>query len=412
MVMADRFVTREAALAGEGTKVGAANNDVRQKHGWERAVNLITPLPRRQWLRRTVTLWALRRPWLLNALGRLGLTRIRPVEDQLRRLNHLHYARWSIVHRLPRPPGAERESCRLTLLLFTSHFDFGWRNYLGSFIETTGDGLSNLWGDAPSWRSPSAGFREFENFVVDQQVEHGHVFDAFPNLACNDIKSALRVRREVDANERSEQTLRSFGGHSSAAKIKARNRALLKSLQHCLGTIEEWTYKAEHEGIDLGAAEPVKRDPEASGITALLPFRHDEVAEMQGRLDELYIGAQSPFAAVPGTHFARLAIIDRAHFERRSVRPLANAYLLLSAEIDQTVDDWLCRLERPSALHPVWALCHGYNGPHSLPWLVLQCRIRPSLEFIDYPATTVNEIAVAVSGANGEVAKLVRAAGK
>ena len=400
-------------VKSKAERMGGLSEQQRDCLGWNAAVNLITPMRCRRFTRwrRAAFMWWLQRAWMVNGARHLGLTSVQPVDESFKRLNHLHFARWSIVHRFPRPAGAQRETGRFTLLLFTSYFDFGWRNYLGIFIETTGNRLAKLWGDTPEWRYPSAGFRQFENFVVDQQVEHGHLFAAFPALAANDIHSAVRLHRDITAHHRTQDWLRSLGIEGEE-QARARDWALLRRVQNCLGSLPS------RVPIPPGAHVEVERARAQHGLTALLPFDHRRRVEMQNVLDRLPVGVEamddlpvgfpSPFAALPGTHYARLASIGNEYFERRSIPPLKNAYLLLSAEIDGSADDWLANLARVAELEAVWRICYGYTDPNSLPALVSLCRIKPSVEYIDYPGVTVEEIAEAMSVVNDERDMMLR----
>lgn len=375
------------------------NDHDRRLHGWSAAVNLVTPIHYRHVPRRAATLWTLKRGWAVRAMRRAGLLQIRPVENQLRRLNHLHVARWSLVPRLPWVEGAKCETGVHSLLLFTSHFDAGWRRYLGTFIETTGNGLAHLWGDTPSWRFPTDGSRDFENFVVDQQVPHGHLFAAFPRISSGEIVTALRLRQEMLAQSDGHEILLGLDPSTSHCRAQARARARLRRMQYCVGSTHPLQYP------DPPPAAPVTSDPHDYSVTALLPFDHDAEGDLRTELGKLGFGSTSPFARIPGTHFARLALIGRKHFERRSVPPLKNGYLLLSAEFDGSRADWLGHVADQQLLQGVWRLCHGTER-NTLPRLIMRCRIKPSLEYINYPNATVSQIADAIQGHPGRVGEV------
>lgn len=350
--------------------------------GWDAAVSLITPIPRTRLPARFLTMRVINSSWQLARARELGLIRTQPIDESLRTLNHLHVARWSLVWRLPSPGAAAPERGRHSLLLFTSHFDFGWQRYLGTFIETTGDGLSHLWGDIPEWRNPSDGGRQFENFVVDQQVPHGHLYAAFPEFSCNDIRNQLRLHYEV-------QGLRAMVGPDDLPSAAAR-KAFAKRVQHCL------SFSPARPERNPATSVAVTRSEKPHGLTCIVPYDHMQEPALRDALDQLKVGIQSPFAAIPGTHFARLALIGRDHFVKRSVPPLANGYLLVSAEIDGEISEWLEQLSAQSDLDDVWQHCHGYRGFASLPRLLEDCRIRPDIEYFDYPGATVAEIVQAI----------------
>lgn len=379
----------------ESPLVEPMDDNARRQHGWDAAVTLVTPIERRRrvrWVRKLI-LGAFDRTWLIDAGHDLGVIPFEPLEDQFKRFNHLHYARWSVVDRLPRTSCDQpEEPGPYTLLLFTSHFDFGWRRYLGTFIEGLGNGLQHLWGDAPSWRLPSDGFSRFEEFVERQIVEHAHLFAAYPNWSCNDVRCALRIHYECESVGLSDGAIRDLG---ISVDGNARRRGLLRRLQHCLGYIP--LIDGDYE--DVSAAD-LPEDPRPThGITYLVPLPRDQAVSIASLLCKLPYGPSSPFARVPGTHFARIALIDDTYFDRQpKVDPFASAYLLLSAEIDADAEPWLRKLFEDDAMREVMSGCWGFTPGTDVVSFLRPCRIRKTVEYIDYPMTTVADIFAASKG--------------
>jgi hypothetical protein len=370
------------------------DDKARERHGWDAAVTLVTPIERRRAVRwkRKLILGAFDRTWLIDAGRDLGVVPFEPLEDQFKRFNHLHYARWSLVDRLPRTSRKPKETGPYTLLLFTSHFDFGWRRYLGTFIEGLGDGLQHLWGDSPSWRMPSDGFSRFEKFVEDQIVEHAHLFAAYPNWSCNDVRCALRIHYECESAGLSDRVVRDLG---FAVDKRAGRRGLVRRLQYCLGRIPP--IDEAYDGVP--AADLPEHPRPAHGVTYLVPLPHDQVAQTASVLHNLPYGPLSPFARVPGTHFARMALIDKTYFDHQpKVDPFESAYLLLTAEIDADAEPWLRTLFRDEAMREVIAGCSGFAPDTDVVSFLRPCRIRKTVEYIDYPTTTVADIFAASKG--------------
>jgi hypothetical protein len=360
-----------------------------EKTGWNAAVTLVTPIERRPRVRSTrrYVLAFLDRSWLIELGRRLGVVNIAPLSETFKRLNHLHYARWSLVNKLPRTsPDQPRETGAYTLLLFTSHFDFGWRRYLGTFIEASGDGLRLLWADAPSWVSPVEGFARFERFVEDQRVEHAHLFAAYPNWSCNDVRAALRIYYESASDRISEKVLGTQHWADDGAEV--RKLARVRRLQHCLGKIPP----IDRAYREIGAARRPDMPYPTQGVTYLIPFPAALTMTVKQMLVDLPFGPDSPFAAVPGTHFARMAVIDECYFEKQpKVDPLRSTYLLLSAEIDGDAEPWLTALLSDDRIRTILSLGWGMKGDIART-LQAQCRIGKSVEYIDYPTATVAEI--------------------
>jgi hypothetical protein len=359
------------------------------QHGWDAAVTLVTPIERRPRVRsiRRSVLAFLDRSWLIELGRRLGVVNIAPLTETFKRLNHLHYARWSLVNSLPRTSRDQpRETGAYTLLLFTSHFDFGWRRYLGTFIEASGDRLRLLWADAPSWVSPVEGFARFERFVEDQRVEHAHLFAAYPNWSCNDVRAALRIYYECESDRISESVL--GAQHWADDGTAVRKLARVRRLQHCLGTIRP----IDPEYKDIGAADRPDVAHPTQGVTYLIPVPAARTDALKRMLRELRFGRESPFADIPGTHFARMAVIDDCYFDKQpKVDPLRSTYLLLSAEIDGEAEPWLTTLLRNDRIRAILSLGWGMKGDIART-LQAKCRIGKSVEYVDYPTATVAEI--------------------
>jgi hypothetical protein len=366
---------------------------------FDAAVNLITPISRRRApFRHASHKLALGSDASLELARRLGLPSTKSLEHLFRRLSHLHYARWSVCRRLPRLPRTKqpRETGPFTLQLFTSHFDHGWRPYLGSFIESTQDGLGSLWGDVPTWRSPSHGHRRFENFVVDQQVPNLHVFSAYPQWSCNNVRALLRYHQD----RLSEDAVR-----VALAEIlrwppkNALEQAFTRRVQHVLGRVPAADpAMARTPAGGQPVPEPHRRP--THGATFLIPMSTEGAEAMvtEKLLDHATLLPQlSPFATVEGTHFARVAVIHREKYveHRPGMKPFASSYLLLSAEIGADTGWWLQRIAdepRIAAVLELTYLRRPANPAAVAKHLRAHCEIRPSLEHINYPHTSVVDI--------------------
>jgi Dyp-type peroxidase family len=136
-----------------------------------------------------------------------------------------------------------------------------------------------------------------------------------------------------------------------------------------------------------------RRRPEGrlAGLTVLAPLPAEHHVELRGRLRTLHLG-DSPFAAVPGTHFARLAVLGHDEFrppkQARGMRPRprlldltmhlgrgaredrpAGSYLLLNVTYDagpgpDPAATWVedARRHLGETADLIWGLCTGYPG--------------------------------------------------
>jgi hypothetical protein len=100
-----------------------------------------------------------------------------------------------------------------------------------------------------------------------------------------------------------------------------------------------------------------------SGLIVLAPIRSGEEESLRAQMLGLATGIESPFASVEGTHFARLTLVALLP-DRNGEPQWPGAYLLLAAEVDGSVEDWVELAERRigNDLHLLLGRCEGYAG--------------------------------------------------
>lgn len=108
------------------------------------------------------------------------------------------------------------------------------------------------------------------------------------------------------------------------------------------------------------------------GLTILSPIIDDPKAtpshdlQIRKYLAELSTGEDSPFAQAPGTHLARLVVMDDVIYVGAPVREehLKSKYLVLEANIDGDLDKYLDGLaaNAPHQVDAIWEHCVGYPG--------------------------------------------------
>ena len=303
----------------------------------------------------------------------------------LEALGVVHFGRWVMIKRLPfiRGTGQPRESGKWSYLLFMSNFNAGWRGYVDMFSESLGDGLRYLWGKTPGWIGPedeNGGTEVFLDFVNDHVIEHQHYYAAYPYVSTADVKAALHVDREV----------RSFAATPRDGDLDqwfAAYRVLLRRVQHSLGDIEGMPATAVTAAESVPASAP-------TGLTVLCPFPGKDAGEpgsKHGCLKAIATGRLSPFADVPGTHFARLAVIDSVHLEGGNRLRLESSYLLFAADVDGPAEDYLTRMYDEmgaTTINAIWEDCYGFDpaaGSEGFVAYLQRCSFAATLPFADYP---------------------------
>jgi len=348
--------------------------------------------------------WAGRYTSLFNAAQRfVGRSKkLRNAAPYIESLNFIHYGRWVIVKKgalkgwrsagLPRFQGQPKEKSDHGLMLFMSNFDDEWARYVDTFMESALDDLGAFWNHTPGWTTPTkGGFEWFFRFVDTHTVAHVHYYSAFPRLATADIKAALDVDRHV----------RSFSIQTRHMDDAAWGRAfdqLIERLQHHLGTIT-WVPRSR-EYVDGGV--------DSIGLTSLAPFPLEHAETLRTSITDFFDAGASPFAAVPGTHFARLTIIDEIR-DGNTSRTLESGYLLMGADADGRPGEpnaWLGELfDVWSAIEPpgtsgtlidmVWGDCYGFGvGKSKAEFLdyIAATSFKATVPFADYPRTSLWDI--------------------
>jgi hypothetical protein len=108
------------------------------------------------------------------------------------------------------------------------------------------------------------------------------------------------------------------------------------------------------------------------GLTILSPIIDDEKAtpshdlQIRKYLATLPTGPESPFAQAPGTHLARLVVMDDVVFVGYPAieEHLQSKYLVFETNCDADLDEYLSGLAKavPDHLDAIWSHCVGYPG--------------------------------------------------
>lgn len=129
-------------------------------------------------------------------------------------------------------------------------------------------------------------------------------------------------------------------------------------------------------------------------FAALLPL-----ADAPGAEDAIAAWPASPFADLPGTHFARLVVVPglRRAAVDQPADDLGGPSLLLSAFFDDEPDAWLAAL--PPALDDVLCCCRGFPdaGRATVRAWLAEHRIAATAIFGAYPEATVAQVREALA---------------
>jgi hypothetical protein len=374
-------------------------------------VNLITATRlRRVPLQRVGFLLSKSPDWMAAAFDEQALA------DQLKTFNFLHTARWVYLGRFPKAAPAQARERLLgpRWVVYVANYDGPWKPYFGTFMEAMGEGVYDIWGQSvgyPGFPAPGTANR-LRAWLQTRLPESDHYYCAYPWATANDVRAAVRVRREVGSTALDLV----HAGAGPADDVTPAFDALAGRLRQCASPIAPPRWPAPAPGPQI------LPDGTLRGFVAVFPVAPGQEGPLRDAVAGLPTGTASPFRRIPGVHFARLAVLDRLHIgchpEPRDRIETRNSYLLLAADFDavppfDTADRaFLESLEEvaPEVVEPIRAHCWGL-GPAAAPGefagLGLRCR-RPFLrEFIDCPDQSLGSVLAAL-GSHGRFVELVR----
>jgi hypothetical protein len=140
------------------------------------------------------------------------------------------------------------------------------------------------------------------------------------------------------------------------------------------------------------------------GLTILSPIIDDEKAvpshdlQIRRYLTTLPTGEKSPFAIAPGTHLARLVVMDDVIYVGLPAceEHLKSKYLVFESNCDGELDGYLRGLatSAPGHLDAIWSHCVGYPGaanPQEFVDYMKACQIETTLYFAAVNDKTVTQ---------------------
>jgi hypothetical protein len=133
------------------------------------------------------------------------------------------------------------------------------------------------------------------------------------------------------------------------------------------------------------------------GFAAVLPVAEGAEDAVREMLVGLPRGSQSPFASLPGTHFARLVLLQFRDRHERALDGVPRC-LFFAAEFDMFVHSYLGALctRMGDQADAIFGHCPGYPGAAGPPaftrWM-LDHRVRPGFSVLGNPRGTADEIA-------------------
>ncbi len=108
-------------------------------------------------------------------------------------LSFIHFARWSLVSKIPWNGSEQRkQKLRYTHMYFESNFNGGWEEYIDAFSHILTSGMAAFWGS--SYGFPKAlPVGPFKEYIQVNETEACHYYSAYPEATITMIKAALEL---------------------------------------------------------------------------------------------------------------------------------------------------------------------------------------------------------------------------
>jgi hypothetical protein len=333
-------------------------------------LTVITPIkPGRTLLQRFVFEVFPRTPW-----GR---------SEKLLQLSFIQSARWALITDLPsNGPDQLPERLRYDYLLFESNFNGPLDAYIEAFSEVVPDRMKLVWNTSFGFPQPKP-VASFLRYIRANDFGANHFYSAYPEASNTEILTALRTRDLV-------QALLTRARDSSPSRFRTR---YIRTLTETQRRPEPLRPTVLPRGNVCG---------NKYAFTALTPVRPHDVRRLRERLADLDRDAGSPFASVPGLHFARWVVVDDVVYQGPPQRrdSWRNAYLLTTTTTDgvrHPLEE--IRNHIADEADEIWGFCIGYPGRDDRAAFVRyfqRNQIRTNRFFCGYPDATLEDVKAAL----------------
>ena len=294
----------------------------------------------------------------------------------VRRLSFISFARWAVTDRL-----GERK-LPYPYILFQSNFNGASAEYFEAFGRGLKWRMRGLWAGAYGVPDPSK-LIAFDEYIRRHWVPCDHYYCAYPQATTKTILSGLELRRAFLDFAAAAPSL-------PAAEFRTELSRLVQVLQRPVADpgLRSITDEARPEE----AGKPViNRD----GFCALTTVPDSNEGSLRAHLRRLPTGMLSPMIRVPGTHYARWAVVQLR--DPAGGRIPDQTYLLFSAEFDGELDAYLADLLRGLGedARGIYEQSSWDEGRQSLTEYLLEHRVRPGYSVVAYPGVGLDDVRAA-----------------
>jgi hypothetical protein len=113
------------------------------------------------------------------------------------KLSFIHFARWTILKRIPHNEGQPRDDVHYRHLFFESNFNGGWEEYIDAFSHILTDGMKKLWGTSYGFPQPLPTAR-FKRYIKRNEIDASHFYSAYPEATATIVNDALALDGDLE----------------------------------------------------------------------------------------------------------------------------------------------------------------------------------------------------------------------
>ncbi len=117
----------------------------------------------------------------------------------LGRLSFIHFARWTLVRRIPyNGPPQKREQLSYPRLFFESNFNGGWEEYIDAFSHILTKGMKLFWGTSYGFPQPLP-TGPFKQYIKANELQASHFYSAYPQATTTMVRAALDLAPKLES---------------------------------------------------------------------------------------------------------------------------------------------------------------------------------------------------------------------
>jgi hypothetical protein len=135
--------------------------------------------------------------WAVTLIARVQEKLGRP-PGTLARLSFIHFARWTLVRRIPyNGPPQQKEKLSYPRLFFESNFNGGWEEYIDAFSHILTRGMKIFWGTSYGFPQPLP-TAPFKAYIKENELEASHFYSAYPQATTTIVLASLELEEKLE----------------------------------------------------------------------------------------------------------------------------------------------------------------------------------------------------------------------